>query len=154
ALGLLFELTPPLREARFYSSPPSEEPKATTFADAPPDLSVGEAELSAESRSLPGMATPESAELTDARGPIGGKDAPLDLPAIEAEAPPVDILDPTGHSLDAFFAALARTQQKQDGAITRIAHFGDSIVVSDYISGTLRRKLQETFGDAGHGYML
>lgn len=154
ALGLLFELTPSLQEARFYSTPPSEETTSAIVADAPPDLSVGEAELSTESRSLPGMATPESAELMDSRGPIGGKEAPLDLPAIEVEAPPVDILDPTGHSLDAFFAALVRTQQKQDGAITRIAHFGDSIVVSDYISGTLRRKLQETFGDAGHGYML
>ncbi len=154
ALGLLFELAPFLEDARFYSIPPSQGGPAPIAADAAPDLSVGEAELSSESRSLPGMATPRSAELTDARGPIGGKEAPLDLPAIAAEAPPVDILDPTGHSLDAFFASLARTQRDEEGAITRIAHFGDSIVVSDYISGTLRRKLQETFGDAGHGYML
>src|SRR5690606_1862512 len=46
------------------------------------------------------------------------------------------------------------TQAKQPGAITRIAHFGDSIVVSDYVSGTLRRKFQDAFGDAGHGYVL
>ncbi len=58
-------------------------------------------------------------------------------------------------ALDGFFAALARTQRKVPGAVTRIAHFGDSVIVSDYVSGTLRRKLQSTFaGDAGHGYML
>lgn len=157
ALGLCFELSPALEKARFFSTPPSDEssdPSETAAPDAAPDLQEGEAELSAESRSLPGMATPESAALKNARGPIGGQEAPLDMPAIVAEASPVDILDPTGNSLDDFFASLVKTQQKKDNAITRIAHFGDSIVVSDYISGTLRRKLQETFGDAGHGYML
>lgn len=153
AFGLVAEVIPALEEVRIFSTAQSD-PSTSVAADAPPDLSVGEAELKTESRNLPGMATPESAELNSSRGPIGGQDAPLDLPAIEAEEPPVPILDPTGKSLDRFFRALSKTRQKKDDAITRIAHFGDSIVVSDYISGTLRRKLQETFGDAGHGYML
>jgi lysophospholipase L1-like esterase len=148
------ELSPSLRTARIFTPSTLSDEKGEPKADAPPDLHVGEAELKSESRSLPGMATPDSAEANSARGPIGGQEAPLDLPAIAAEAPPIDLLDPTGKSLDGFFRSLTRTQQKKDGAITRIAHFGDSIVVSDYISGTLRRKLQETFGDAGHGYML
>lgn len=157
ALGLCFEWVPGLEEARFLSAPPSDESGESSGeidADAGPDLTEGEAEISGESRSLPGMATPNSADLKDARGPIGGQEAPLDLPAIEAEESPVEILDPTGHSLDSFFLALSNTQLKKENAITRIAHFGDSIVVSDYISGTLRRKLQKAFGDAGHGYML
>lgn len=154
ALGLLFEVQPKLAALRFFSTPPSKESTVSIVSDQSPDLTVGEAELSGESTSLPGMATPDSADMKEARGPIGGQEAPLDLPAIEAERSPVEILDPTGTALNGFFASLAQTQLKKENAITRIAHFGDSIVVSDYISGTLRRKLQETFGDAGHGYML
>ena len=33
-------------------------------------------------------------------------------------------------------------------------HYGDSVIASDYISGTMRRKMQERFGDAGHGFIL
>lgn len=152
--GVLSEQMEALESLRIFSSPASIVSEDKSPPDAPPNLEVGEAELAGESRNLPGMATPTSASSTPARGPIGGKEAALDLPAIEAEAPPVELLDPTGHSLDNFFASLARTQKKEDKAITRIAHFGDSIIVSDYVSGTLRRKLQSTFGDAGHGYMI
>lgn len=151
--GLVAEQVPSLEPVRIFSTPKSE-PREAVAADAPPNLDIGEAELANESRSLPGMATPESVELNNARGPIGGQEEPLDLPSIAAEPPPVELLDPSGHALDHFFESLSKTQKKKDDAITRIAHFGDSIVVSDYISGTLRRKLQETFGDAGHGYML
>ena len=45
------------------------------------------------------------------------------------------LLDPTGKALDGFFAALWRTEKKEPGSVTRIAHFGDSIIVSDYVSG-------------------
>lgn len=156
--GAAAEALPQLDKLRFFTLPiltPSKLETPTEAApDAPPSLEEGEAELSAESRSLPAMATPSEAAPTTARGPIGGQDAPLDLPAIAAEEPPVELIDPGSQSLDHFFAALAKTQSKRDRAITRVAHFGDSIVVSDYVSGTLRRLFQETFGDAGHGYML
>src|SRR5690606_37963858 len=100
--------------------------------DAPPKLEVGEAELTLDTRDLPGMAAPDlSAARTSAQGPIAARDAAADLPAIEADEPPVPLLDPTGHALDHFYAALAETQQRKPNAITRIAHFGDSIVVSD-----------------------
>ena len=100
------------------------------------------------------MAQPESIDLTrPASGPIAKEAGPA-LPAVASEAPPVPLEDASGRALDGFFAALRHTQAKQRGAITRIAHFGDSIVVSDYVSGTLRRKFQQEFGDAGHGYML
>jgi lysophospholipase L1-like esterase len=64
------------------------------------------------------------------------------------------IEDPGGHSLDAFFARLARTDRKEHGAVTRILHYGDSTIASDYVSGTMRRRLQARFGDAGHGFIL
>src|SRR5215471_13823644 len=46
-----------------------------------------------------------------------------DLP----EPPPGagSIVDST-HTLDSFYASLARTETKQPGAITRITHYGDS----------------------------
>jgi lysophospholipase L1-like esterase len=64
------------------------------------------------------------------------------------------IEDPGGHTLDAFFHRLARTDRKEAGAVTRILHYGDSTIASDYISGTMRRRLQARFGDAGHGFIL
>ncbi len=154
SFGFAAERIDALERLRIFSTAPTSKDDSTQAADAPPLLEVGEAELNTDSRSLPGMAVPTGDSGVAARGLIGGQEAPLDLPAIEAEAPPVELLDPTGASLDNFFAALALTQKKESNAITRIAHFGDSIVVSDYVSGTLRQKLQETFGDAGHGYML
>jgi lysophospholipase L1-like esterase len=38
--------------------------------------------------------------------------------------------------------------------VTRILHYGDSLITSDFISGTMRRKMQDKFGDAGHGFIL
>jgi lysophospholipase L1-like esterase len=66
----------------------------------------------------------------------------------------VPIEDATGHALDAFFERLVRTERKQPGAITRILHYGDSTIASDYVSGTVRRRIQARFGDAGHGFIL
>ncbi len=64
------------------------------------------------------------------------------------------IEDATGHALDAFYARLARTKAKEAGAVTRILHYGDSVVTSDLVSGTVRRRMQAQFGDAGHGFLL
>jgi lysophospholipase L1-like esterase len=62
--------------------------------------------------------------------------------------------DPSGHALDAFYARLDRTKRKEANAITRILHYGDSVLTSDYVAGTMRRKMQTDFGDAGHGFIL
>ena len=59
-----------------------------------------------------------------------------------------------GCGMNHFYSALARTEQKQPGAITRISHFGDSPISGDLISGEARTLLQEKFGDSGHGYIL
>jgi lysophospholipase L1-like esterase len=61
--------------------------------------------------------------------------------------------DPS-RALDLFYAALARTESKRAGAITRITHYGDSPITNDGITGTVRRLLQTRFGDAGHGFIL
>lgn len=148
-LGALSERLP-FPELRIFSAPPAA-PKAATQPIVAPE--AGEAEL-IEATSTASLATPERVHAPTGQNRFGGGEAPLDWAAIETEKPPVPIVDRTGRALDGFFAALARTQRKVPGAVTRIAHFGDSVIVSDYVSGTLRRKLQSTFGDAGHGYML
>ena len=75
-------------------------------------------------------------------------------PDVRAALRTVAVEDPSGHALDRFFARLARTDRKEAGAVTRILHYGDSTIASDYVSGTARRRLQARFGDAGHGFIL
>jgi len=57
-------------------------------------------------------------------------------------------------ALKPFFQALWRTESKQAGAVTRILHYGDSPVTADSITADLRSLMQDTFGDAGHGFIL
>lgn len=57
-------------------------------------------------------------------------------------------------SLAPFYAALARSARGETGALTRISHFGDSLTVSDDLTGAMRRRLQARFGDGGHGFVL
>ncbi len=64
------------------------------------------------------------------------------------------IEDPGGRALGRFYEALLRTARRQSGAITRVAHYGDSAVAADVITHTVRRSLQQRFGDAGHGFIL
>jgi lysophospholipase L1-like esterase len=87
-----------------------------------------------------------------AGGPIAKTRNDAELPRDTAEAPPVLIADPT-RSLDPFYARLTETALKKAGAITRILFHGDSMVASDYVTGTVRRKLQAQFGDSGHGFV-
>ena len=75
-------------------------------------------------------------------------------PDVKATLRTVGIEDASGHALDAFFARLRATDDKIPGAVTRILHYGDSTIASDYVSGTVRRRLQARFGDAGHGFIL
>ena len=67
-------------------------------------------------------------------------------------AKPGEIEDPSGHALDAFFAALMKTES--GGGQTRVCHYGDSPITNDGITSTVRRLLQQRFGDAGHGFIL
>jgi lysophospholipase L1-like esterase len=65
---------------------------------------------------------------------------------------PGEIEDPSGRALAGLFASLLKTEN--DGAQTRICHYGDSPITNDGITSTVRRKLQLRFGDAGHGFIL
>lgn len=65
-----------------------------------------------------------------------------------------EIEDPGGRAMRPFYEALLRTAEREPGAITRIAHYGDSSIAADGITSTLRRRFQQRFGDAGHGFIL
>jgi len=83
------------------------------------------------------------------------------LLAREREHP---LLDPSG-SLDPFFRALQQTENarisrpKPDGAAAvtgpvHVLHYGDSPTTADLITADVRTRMQERFGDAGHGFSL
>jgi len=153
-------------------------------AEAPwdPDPTAGEAAEQTQPASAPtvGEATVAPSEN---RGGVTNAlpDTPheLDPQLLARTAGSLAIEDPTGHAMDAFYKQLVRTEAchaKPDdgaraaggdapddaggagddcrGAVTRVLHYGDSVITSDLISGTLRRQMQERFGDAGHGFIL
>lgn len=139
------------RLARFRVARAPWEPKTEIAAEsevartvAAPVPTQGEAKLEASKNEgtvtnslpeTPALAKPSAEDLAKTKGSL----------AIE---------DPSGHAMDAFYTRLFRTKNKEPGAITRIEHYGDSVITSDYISGTMRRKMQAELGDAGHGFIL
>ncbi len=60
----------------------------------------------------------------------------------------------TGNELDPFFAKLALSDAGVDDAITRVVHWGDSAIGLDGIPGAIRVRMQNRFGNAGHGWHL
>ena len=147
ALALVIELVPGLSRFRLFGDRPTH---AAPAALAPlPSASVGAALLDAETSNV---GAPD-AVTARARGPIAAARESEALPEGK-NAPPLPLTDPTGHALDGFYGALARAEEKEPHRVVRIAHFGDSLIASDFVSGTLRRALQARFGDAGHGFVL
>jgi lysophospholipase L1-like esterase len=130
-----------------WDRPAAAEEVATNVVAVPAAVTTGEQSLPAsENTPTVNNALPDQATATTTLPEID--------PDVRATLRTVPIEDPTGHVLDAFFARLARTDRKEAGAVTRILHYGDSTIASDYVSGTVRRRLQERFGDAGHGFIL
>lgn len=70
------------------------------------------------------------------------------------EAPKQAIELPSPTALDGFFGRLARSDAGYAGAVTRVVHWGDSVVAADHITSAVRAKMQQRFGDAGHGFHL
>lgn len=152
ALVALPYVTPGLTRARLLAPLPESEglvlaPRlvASAAAEAP----VGETKLAVETTAddEPERPAPEEAIPAPSAAPEAA--APR-----EEKKPPRSIEDPSGHALDPIFAALAKAERKSPGGVARITYFGDSIVAGDFVTSTLRKKLQRRFGDAGHGFML
>jgi lysophospholipase L1-like esterase len=143
--------TPRLRALRVVQVPwdrfaPPEDEAAVLAASVPPAPAAGEQDL------------PASENTPTINNALPAYEAARALPNIDPEVratlQTVPVLDGPTHALDPFFARLARTDRKEAGAVTRILHYGDSTIASDYISGTVRRRLQARYGDAGHGFIL
>jgi lysophospholipase L1-like esterase len=130
--------------------PPTSMRKAT-----PTKVVVGEAALTEESNG--DLSTLRTGAL---RGPAragviaAAESEPASAGLVDAKPPPVHLEDPDNRGMTHFYDALKRTSRHEAGGITRVVHFGDSLIASDYVSGTLRRLLQKQFGDSGHGFSL
>lgn len=156
ALGLGLQWTPGAERWRLWARPAdSINDEGGLLSDA--DQREGSSVLEAETRFRPELAQVDhEAAPPQGRGPIAERqqaDNERVLNAVKVAHAPVPIADPD-RSLDAFFAALAATAKREPNSVTRVLYHGDSLVVSDYVTGTLRRALQSEFGDAGHGFVL
>jgi len=88
--------------------------------------------------------------------------APREEDLVPAYAPHDDDAEPipqalaltNPEALDAFFARLTRSDLAFAGAVTRVSHWGDSVIASDNVTSTLRETMQRRFGDSGHGFHL
>lgn len=135
--------TPRLARLRVVRAPWDHTHRDFASSDGVPApiTRVGETKLSATKN----RATVTNALPDDDR-------VPLDAAELAKAAGSVAIEDPTGE-MGAFYKRLAATLRGDKGAVTRILHYGDSVIASDYVSGTMRRRMQERFGDAGHGFI-
>ncbi len=142
---LLPYATPKLKKLRVVHAPwdhSEEDAVPTTPVVPPPVAKVGESKL---------HETENNATVTNALPEVDR--VPLDAAELAKAAGSVAVEDASG-AMDAFYKQLARTIRGEARAVTRVLHYGDSVVASDYISGTMRRRMQERFGDAGHGFIL
>ncbi len=65
---------------------------------------------------------------------------------------PVGVYDPSGRALRSFHDALRLAEAGEDQA--RVVFYGASHVASDLFTHVIRQRLQERFGDAGHGFLM
>jgi lysophospholipase L1-like esterase len=146
------EWLPQLAVLRVLSPRAQGMAELTQALEPEPQPASGEVEIDEETSERPELAQPEQPQSRAAPGPIARGNGSESEPRIDVDEPPVPLVDPS--ALGAFYRALARSDAKVPGAITRVLYHGDSVVASDYVTGTLRRKLQEQFGDSGHGFVL
>ena len=94
-------------------------------------------------------------------GPVEGA-SPVACRAVQAELPELiastidvtvpPVVDPNG-AMHAFHERVGRLLRGKARDHVRIGVFGDSNMTMDWITGEMRRTLQEKYGDAGHGYV-
>jgi hypothetical protein len=66
---------------------------------------------------------------------------------------PVPDIDDAKDTMRSFYDRLAELERGTAKKPLRIAMYGDSNLTSDFLTGHLRRVLQERYGDAGHGWV-
>lgn len=143
-LGIPY-LVPGLQRVRVLT-PLTEGEGIALVAPGEPEAPVGEAELPSTPASSDRAQPERAAPAPEAKDPAAR--------AAPEEKPPRSIEDPSGRALASFFRALGAVERGERGAIARVSYWGDSNVASDFVTATLRRRLQRRFGDAGHGFVL
>lgn len=125
-------------------------------ADVSPSEGAASSVGSADQRGVGG-----SAQVEEDAVPVPARTArPADLEAKvypprdaeptkeQTEFTPIDFVE----RLDHFYSRLTLTELGKPKAITRVAHWGDSVLGDDGVTHAIRRRLQIRFGDAGHGF--
>lgn len=122
------------------------------FGDARALESVSTIESASEVAQPASM--PEPLQPTSISGDGVALAAAAPAPAAPKAGEPTPVAIEQNAAMGSFYAQFAKTIGKQDKAITRILHYGDSTIAADYVTRTVRRLLQEKYGDAGHGFLL
>lgn len=104
--------------------------------------------------SMIGLTVPDIEEsCRDAASPAAAKDSAAERPA----APSADG-EAAGRcgvlALDPFFDAIEEVVAGRRALPVRIAHFGNSLIASDFVAATIRRELSERYGSGGTGFLL
>ena len=126
-------------------------------------LSGCSGEASAQRAPLEGPVTaaldPRTDRLADAIAEESGPEGSIEgeQPLLDEHGNPVfgletPLFDPSGTAMRSFHAALRRAAMGEGQA--RVVVYGASHVAGDFATGTLRRALQQQFGDAGHGFVM
>lgn len=79
---------------------------------------------------------------------------PDDAAPVRPQKAGQSLLEDSSGALNAFYAALWRTERGQEPNITHVVHYGDSPTTADLITGDVRALLQKRFGNAGPGFTL
>jgi lysophospholipase L1-like esterase len=93
-----------------------------------------------------GAVSPASSQSPDPASPSAEPSAGLPLA-------PLPAVDPSRLALPHFYADLAALEQKQRSKPVRILWLGDSHTAADFLTGSLRTRLQARFGAGGPGFV-
>lgn len=156
-MGALTYLTPSLHALRPWI-PGEDMPILRLYEDSEPPsseaIAVGgrDVEGAIDDRALANLG--ESEPELGTTVPTGPAEHGVHIDPQELEGIGPEIEDEGGRAMRAFYDALFHTASNEQGAITRVAHFGDSSIALDGITQTVRERLQHRFGDSGHGFVL
>lgn len=156
-MGAFTYVVPPLHALRPWI-PGEDVPIVRLYEDseAPSSeaIAVGgrDFENHVDERALANLGEPDSEDV--AIEPVHSVEAGVRVDPHELEGMGPEIEDEGGRAMHAFYEALFHTASNEQGAITRVAHFGDSSIALDGITQTVRERMQHRFGDSGHGFVL
>jgi lysophospholipase L1-like esterase len=113
-------------------------------------------------RHAPKAASAPGADASAPRADAGAGPAPASAAPVPPSFPPYaghpDDVTPVPvpiegvDRLEYYYSKLTLTELGYPGAITRASHWGDSVIGGDGMTEMIRRRLQQRFGDAGHGF--